>query len=171
MSWRSAAIATFLALANSVSPAIGAPDTTTCDEVDLAVTTSPVPPQFSKNLRRHYWLRDLLPGGPVDFLLIGDSLVEMWPQEAWTASFPDTTVLNLGVGGDTTQNVLWRLSKMPLTRIQPRRVALLIGTNNLSHKDKPCAILPCRYRSYFVHNPAGLAGGDDLRDRDSATWV
>jgi hypothetical protein len=113
----------------------------------------------------------LLPGGPVDFLLIGDSLVEMWPQEAWTASFPDTTVLNLGVGGDTTQNVLWRLSKMPLTRIQPRRVALLIGTNNLSHKDKPCAILPCRYRSYFVHNPAGLAGGDDLRDRDSATWV
>jgi hypothetical protein len=27
------------------------------------------------------------------------------------------------------------------------------------------------YRSYFVHNPAGLAGGDDLRDRDSATWV
>jgi lysophospholipase L1-like esterase len=41
--------------------------------------------------------------------------------------------LNLGVSGDRTEHVLWRLRQASIARLEPRAIVLLIGTNNLGH--------------------------------------
>ena len=48
-------------------------------------------------------------------------------------------VLNLGLGGDDTQRVLWRLSSPKLAKLKPRHVLIILGTNNLGF-NKACAI-------------------------------
>lgn len=88
-------------------------------------------------------------GNNVDILLVGDSITWQWidisapysqyPQKfnaAWTGSFGQYKALNLGVAGDKTQGVLWRLdhgatqgSSGP--EIKPRLVILAIGHNNM----------------------------------------
>lgn len=76
--------------------------------------------------------------GPIDILLVGDSLLEQWGSplggaplnEAWQKSFGRYKTVNLGIGGDKTQNVLWRLDHGAVDGLQPRLVILLIGNNN-----------------------------------------
>lgn len=46
--------------------------------------------------------------GPIDVLLVGDSITIQW-GESWKKQFPDLKAINIGIGGDKTQNVLWRL--------------------------------------------------------------
>ncbi len=46
--------------------------------------------------------------GPIDLLLVGDSITMQW-GDAWTTHFPKLKTVNIGIGGDKTQNVLWRL--------------------------------------------------------------
>ena len=77
--------------------------------------------------------------GPVDFLLVGDSITQQWgspldgrPMNAgWTAQFGDASVVNLGIGGDKTQNLLWRLDHGGVEGLLPRCIVLMIGNNNM----------------------------------------
>jgi lysophospholipase L1-like esterase len=39
--------------------------------------------------------------------------------------------VNIGIGGDKTQNVLWRLDHGGVEGIQPRAILLMIGNNNM----------------------------------------
>ncbi len=68
--------------------------------------------------------------GPVDALLVGDSITIQW-GDAWAKHFPDRKVVNLGIGGDKTQNVLWRLDHGGVEGLQPKAIVLMIGNNNL----------------------------------------
>jgi len=69
---------------------------------------------------------------PVVF--IGDSITQGWEgQKSWQDQFAALGALNLGVSGDRTEHVLWRLQQAPITRLEPKVVVLLIGTNNLGH--------------------------------------
>lgn len=68
--------------------------------------------------------------GPVDVLLVGDSITIQW-GDAWRNHFPQLRTLNIGIGGDKTQNVLWRLDHGGVEGIQPRAVVLMIGNNNM----------------------------------------
>ena len=63
---------------------------------------------------------------PDDIVFLGDSITEGGP---WEELFPDLPVRNRGVGGDTTEGVLKRLQQV--TRAEPSKVFLLIGTNDL----------------------------------------
>jgi lysophospholipase L1-like esterase len=63
---------------------------------------------------------------PDDIVFLGDSISEGGP---WEELFPDLRVRNRGIGGDTTDGVLARLEQV--TRAQPAKVFLLIGTNDL----------------------------------------
>jgi lysophospholipase L1-like esterase len=58
--------------------------------------------------------------------LVGDSLTAGGDWSAW---FPERSVTNLGVGGDTTDDVLARIDD--IVAADPDSVALLIGTNDL----------------------------------------
>lgn len=68
--------------------------------------------------------------GPIDVLLVGDSITMQWGP-AWEKHFPGLKTVNIGIGGDKTQNVLWRLDHGGVEGLQPRAVVLMIGNNNM----------------------------------------
>jgi beta-glucosidase len=77
--------------------------------------------------------------GPTDVLLVGDSITQQWGSvlerkplnAAWQKHFSRYQTVNLGIAGDKTQNVLWRLDHGGVEGLQPRLVVLLIGNNNM----------------------------------------
>lgn len=69
-------------------------------------------------------------------IFLGDSITQGWEgggSEHWARAFAPLGALNLGVSGDRTENVLWRLEQAPLGKLRPQAIVLLIGTNNLGH--------------------------------------
>lgn len=75
-----------------------------------------------------------------EILLLGDSHPERWKTDALNAALAPQTVTNLSVGGDRTQQVLWRLEQMDTSAFSPETVVLWLGTNNLSDREPACAI-------------------------------
>jgi beta-glucosidase len=71
--------------------------------------------------------------GDVDLIFVGDSITMGWdgPGRAiWKYYYGDRKALNLGVNGDRTEHVLWRLQNGNLEGIQPKVAILMIGVNN-----------------------------------------
>lgn len=70
-----------------------------------------------------------------DLVMIGDSITNGWDnsdkQDLLKEAFPNFSILNLGISGDTTQGVLWRLHDGVLNDISTKVVMVMIGTNNL----------------------------------------
>lgn len=67
---------------------------------------------------------------------IGDSITQGWEgrgKETWNKFYADRGAINLGIGGDRTENVIWRLTHGNLGKIKPKVAVLLIGTNNTGH--------------------------------------
>lgn len=73
--------------------------------------------------------------------MIGDSITQGWEDEGkatWEKFYADRNAVNLGYGGDRTENVLWRLQHGEVDGISPRVAVLMIGTNNTGHRmEKP----------------------------------
>jgi beta-glucosidase len=75
--------------------------------------------------------------GHIDLLFLGDSITQMWNENSvWQRYYGSRHAANFGIGGDRTQNVLWRIQNGELIGIEPKVTVLLIGTNNL-HSDTP----------------------------------
>ncbi len=70
------------------------------------------------------------------YIFMGDSITNQWiEQPAWEKYFAETA-LNLGIGGDQTCHLLWRLENNPnLKNINPEAIIILIGTNNIGHNE------------------------------------
>ena len=78
--------------------------------------------------------------GKAELVMIGDSITHYWEKQPnYAERFGPYHTLNLGFGGDRTQNVLWRLQNGEVDGIAPKLVTLMIGTNN-SSRDTPEAI-------------------------------
>ncbi len=76
--------------------------------------------------------------GDIDFVMIGDSITHNWEkQKTYNECFAPYKTLNLGVGGDRTQNVLWRLQNGEVDGIAPKLVTIMIGTNNSGRDSAP----------------------------------
>ena len=77
-------------------------------------------------------------GKTVDLVLVGDSIMHFWEWKhpaSWAKLSQGRTVLNLGYGGDRTQNVLWRIAHGELDGYKAKNIVLMIGTNNNSSHD------------------------------------
>jgi lysophospholipase L1-like esterase len=84
---------------------------------------------------------------PVRLLFVGDSTTAIWMRagpEAWANHrvvwdrwYGDRQAFDLGVNGDETQNVLWRLAQGEVDGLHPRLIVLLIGTNNIGNHQTP----------------------------------
>jgi lysophospholipase L1-like esterase len=98
-----------------------------------------------KDPRRHeQFLKDkeaALQKGDVQLVFIGDSITDAWRggaqnrlyRERWGKYNP----LNLGISGDETEHVLWRLEHGELDGLKPKAVVMMIGTNNLGNPKPP----------------------------------
>jgi lysophospholipase L1-like esterase len=71
--------------------------------------------------------------GNFDLVFIGDSITDGWRHSGlavWNRFYAPRQALNLGIGGDRTQHVLWRIEQGELDGLKPKAVVLMIGTNN-----------------------------------------
>lgn len=70
---------------------------------------------------------------PLDILFIGDSITRRWEDnsELFNHFFAEYRSVNFGVGGDSLENLKWRILNGELEEILPNLVVLHIGTNNL----------------------------------------
>ena len=77
--------------------------------------------------------------GPIDILLIDDSITQQWGSvldhkpmnAAWQKHFGQYKSVNLGIGGEKSQGLLWRLYHGGVAGLEPRLVIVLIGNNNM----------------------------------------
>lgn len=85
-------------------------------------------------MKRHQTFVDRAMKGGVDVLFVGDSITQGWEgsgKEVWEKEFKDWKPMNLGIGGDKTEHVLWRITEgKELVGIDPKVVVIMIGTNN-----------------------------------------
>lgn len=93
----------------------------------------PVPKENVGWMERHESFNKRVAQGNVDLLLIGDSITHGWEndgKEVWAKFYAPRNAVNLGIGGDRTQHVLWRLDHGNVAGISPKLAVLMIGTNN-----------------------------------------
>lgn len=95
----------------------------------------PVPRADGWWMDRHKQMNERVKQGNVDLLLIGDSITHGWEgggAKVWGKYYARRNAVNLGIGGDQTQHVLWRLENGNIEGISPKLAVLMIGTNNAS---------------------------------------
>lgn len=72
--------------------------------------------------------------GKIDLAIVGDSITARWGGDTWKKHWGSYRAVNMGIGGDRTQNVLWRLENGQLDGYKARMFVVMIGTNNLWDK-------------------------------------
>ncbi len=81
--------------------------------------------------------------GCIDVYFLGDSITRRWGTSDekyksflanWKQNFFGWNAANFGWGGDTTQNILWRLENGELDNVNPKIIVLLAGTNNVGNQ-------------------------------------
>lgn len=95
--------------------------------------TDAVPRESDQWMARHQAMNERVKQGNVDLVFIGDSITQGWEgagSEVWNAYYGDRNAVNLGISGDRTYHVLWRLDNGNLEGISPMLAVIMIGTNN-----------------------------------------
>ena len=80
---------------------------------------------------------DIAKSSNANVLLIGDSIIKglsRYPK-IWSRYFNTMKALNFGVGGDRTQNVLWRVENGEIP-LNAQMIVIHVGTNN-TDRDEP----------------------------------
>lgn len=98
-------------------------------------------PRVDENSQRaHLELLEKRKQGQIDLYFLGDSITRRWGAaeakyahllENWRKNFHGWNAANFGWGGDTTQNILWRLKAGELDGVNPKVIAIMAGTNNV----------------------------------------
>jgi lysophospholipase L1-like esterase len=92
-------------------------------------------PRDEKWMKRHeaYLQEAKENAGKVDLLFVGDSITDGWhgQKKLWADNWQPLKAHNIGIGGDRTQHVIWRLQNGEVAGIKPKLTVLMIGTNNL----------------------------------------
>jgi lysophospholipase L1-like esterase len=101
----------------------------------------PAPRTDTNSILAHGELLIKAKQGRIDVYFVGDSITRRWGTSDaqykdllanWNANFFGWNAANFGWGGDTTQNILWRLYNGELDDVNPKVIVVLVGTNNLT---------------------------------------
>jgi lysophospholipase L1-like esterase len=105
-----------------------------------ATADRPVARTDQNSLTAHAQLLGKARKGRIDVYFEGDSITRRWGAtdypallSNWNENFFGWNAANFGWGGDTTQNILWRLYDGELDGIHPKVIVLLAGTNNIGN--------------------------------------
>ncbi|WP_254511679.1 platelet-activating factor acetylhydrolase IB subunit [Anatilimnocola floriformis] len=123
-----------LLVAACISPFVAAQETKSDVKPEIKPNDAVVPaPRDAGWMKRHDSFNERVKKGNVDLLLIGDSITQGWEgagKKVWEEFYTKRNAVNLGIGGDRTQHVLWRLDHGNIDGITPKAAVLMIGTNN-----------------------------------------
>ena len=99
------------------------------DDVNPAAKPTP-----SFNKARHEQFLKVVAKGDADVIFLGDSITQGWEgngKKVWAETFAPLKAVNLGIGGEQTGHVLWRITEgKELEPIKPKVAVIMIGTNN-----------------------------------------
>lgn len=101
----------------------------------LAANTAviPEPKNVDSWQVRHAQMNERVKQGNVDLIFVGDSITHGWEgagKAVWDKYYAHRNAVNLGIGGDRTQHVIWRLENGNIDGIAPKLAVVMIGTNN-----------------------------------------
>jgi len=91
-----------------------------------------------KQHQRYLAMNERVAKGGVDLIFVGDSITQGWEGKGapvWEEFYGGRNAVNLGIGGDRTQHVLWRLENGNVEGIEPKVAVVMIGTNNSNRED------------------------------------
>lgn len=100
----------------------------------------PVPRSDQNSQIAHAQLLEKARKGRIDIYFEGDSITRRWGATDeqykdflanWRQNFFGWNAANFGWGGDTTQNILWRLHNGELDNVNPKIIVVMAGTNNV----------------------------------------
>jgi lysophospholipase L1-like esterase len=107
---------------------------------------NPATKLLNRDVARHKQFLKIVEKGEADVIFIGDSITQGWEgagKKVWADNFAPLKAVNLGIGGDQTGHVLWRITEgKELEPIKPKLAVMMIGTNNMGG-----------------HTPEQIAGG------------
>lgn len=99
---------------------------------------TPVERTDANSRTAHEQLLEKAKKGRIDVYFTGDSITRRWgatdyPEflANWTKNFHGWNAADFGWGGDTVQNVLWRLTHGELDGVKPKVIVIMAGTNNI----------------------------------------
>lgn len=103
-----------------------------------ASATTPVPRGDKNSQIGHEQLVEKAKQDHIDIYFEGDSITRRWGATDypdflanWRKNFYGWNAGDFGWGGDTTQNILWRLENHEFDGLHPKVIVLLAGTNNV----------------------------------------
>ncbi|HTJ78068.1 MAG TPA: GDSL-type esterase/lipase family protein [Rariglobus sp.] len=70
----------------------------------------------------------------IQLVFDGDSITDGWQgrgREVWAEHYGKLGAFDFGISGDRTEHVLWRLNQGQVEGLNPKLIAVMIGTNNL----------------------------------------
>jgi len=99
-----------------------------------AADDNPAAQKLNRDIGRHqeFLKRIEASKGAGDVVFLGDSITQGWEgQKAWQDHFSSFKPVNLGISGDQTGHVLWRIiDGKELANLNPKAAVIMIGTNN-----------------------------------------
>src|SRR4030095_11712967 len=101
----------------------------------------PSPRADQNSMIAHQQLLEKTRNGRIDIYFEGDSITRRWGTSDeqykhflanWRENFFGWNAANFGWGGDTTQNILWRLNNGELDGVTPSVIVVMAGPNTVS---------------------------------------
>jgi beta-glucosidase len=106
--------------------------------------------------RQHGWLKECedriaaAQGKKIDILFIGDSITQNFVEKTtpavfwvgstvWDKHYGDKNVLNIGVGSDGTEHILYRMDHEDIQNFSPKVIVLLAGVNDMQYSPEDIA--------------------------------
>ncbi|MHC4063747.1 MAG: platelet-activating factor acetylhydrolase IB subunit [Planctomycetota bacterium] len=89
-------------------------------------------------VERHEKINTRAKKGDIDLIWLGDSITQGWESAGkgvWQKYYGNRRTANMGISGDQTQHVLWRLEHGNVEGISPKVAVIMIGTNNSNGGD------------------------------------
>ncbi len=123
-------------------PAAAIAQTTQRQEQQTHSAITPTDREAGRWQARHEAMNTRVAHGNVDLLFIGDSITQGWERSGkvvWDQYYGSRNAVNLGISGDRTQHVLWRLEHGNIDSISPKAAVVMIGTNNSNGQDNTVA--------------------------------